>query len=72
VIGLANYNEEMATLFKELGLTGYELKEILPEERATPKDWAELEERRAEKCKKNEEMRAMSLWLAEHESKPCL
>ena len=69
---MANYNVEMAKLFKELGLTGYELKEIPPEDRATPEDFAELDEKIAEKCRKNEEMIAMSWWIAEHESKPVL
>lgn len=69
---MANYNEEMATLFGELGLTGFELKEIPPEDRATPEEIAALNARIFAKSLKNDEVLARSEWIAEYESRPAL
>lgn len=39
-----NYNEEMAELFKEVGLESG-IRKLNPEEKATSEDWAWLEKR---------------------------
>lgn len=38
----SNYNEEMAQLFKELNLDGFELRELTEEEKAKPEDWIKM------------------------------
>ena len=56
-----NYNEEMAELFTELGLKNWELQPIAEEDKATPENWADLEER----CFLKSEENARVLFLSE-------
>ena len=67
---MSNYNEDMAKLFEELGLTGFELRKLTEEEKATPEDWAKLEQRIALRTAENSRMLDVSMFNAKNNSKP--
>ncbi len=67
---MSNYNEEMAKLFEECGLTGFELRELTDSEKATPEDWARLEQRIALRTAENARMLDVSMFNAKNDSFP--
>ena len=67
---MSNYNEEMAKLFEECGLTGFELRELTESEKAAPEDWARLEQRIALRMAENSRMLDVSLFNVKNNSRP--
>ncbi|MBO4246181.1 MAG: AAA family ATPase [Bacilli bacterium] len=55
-----SYNEEMAQLYNELGLTDYELRPLAEEEKSNPEDWAKMADNLALKDAESTEVARLS------------
>lgn len=54
-----NYNEEIASMFKEFGLE-INIEKVPPHRKPTPQSYLELEKSIALKCAENDRMRMLS------------